>query len=174
MQVPIEVVARLDPEQAALAAGVGRLEHGREADLRQRSVGFVQPADRREPRLRHACLGQRAAHRDLVRHPVRRVHADPGQAQPVGHRCDDGHGAVGGDRQHPVHLVCAAQCGNVVERREVDPFADVRDREPGRVLLRVDRDDAQAAGARLLDRTALMDAGADEEDGLHAARILAG
>ena len=41
MQVSIEVVARLDPEDAALAAGVGRLHHGGKPDRVERGVRLV-------------------------------------------------------------------------------------------------------------------------------------
>jgi len=43
-------------------------------------------------------------------------------------------------------------------------------RETGRLRIAVDGDDAQAAGARLLDRPPLMAACAHEENRLHGGR----
>ena len=82
VEVRVEVVLRLEPEDAALAARVGGLQHRGEADrLAGGTARSASAAHGREPRLRHARVGERAPHRDLVRHPVRRLRADPGQAE---------------------------------------------------------------------------------------------
>ena len=73
VQVPVEVVERLEHEQAALAAGVGRLQDGREADGLGRRHRLAPHAHGRVAGLRHAALGEPAPHRDLVRHQVRRL-----------------------------------------------------------------------------------------------------
>ena len=104
VQVRLDVVERLDAEDAALPARVGRLEHRREADLVGRAPALGDRAQRREARLRHADLGEPAAHRHLVRHQVRGLGADPGQPARLGDRRDHRHGAVGRDRQHAVEL----------------------------------------------------------------------
>ena len=101
---------------------------------------------------------------------MRDVGADRRQAEALGHRRDDGDGAVGGDGQHAVDRVAARDLGHRVDVREVDDLGDVGDRKPGRVGVAVDGDDAKAALARLQDRAALVAAGADEEDRLHDAR----
>ena len=49
----------------------------------------------------------RAPHRDLVRHQVRGLDADPRQPARLGDRGDDRHGAVGADGQHAVELDAA-------------------------------------------------------------------
>jgi hypothetical protein len=62
--------------------------------------------------------------------------------------------------------------GDRVDVGEVDGLRDVRDAEPERLWVAVDGDDPQAAAASVLDRPALVPAGADEEDGLHGAPML--
>ena len=98
----------------ALPARVGRLEHRREADLVGRAPPLGERAQRREARLRHAGLGERAPHRDLVRHQVRRLDADPRQPARLGDRGDDRHRAVGRDGQHAVEL---GACDRLEHRR---------------------------------------------------------
>src|SRR5829696_1225934 len=55
---------------------------------------------------------------------------------------------------------------------EVDDLRDVRSREPGRFRVAVDRDNAETLRSRLRDRSALMPAGADEENRLHDGETL--
>ena len=131
------------------------------------------PAQRRELRLRHAALGELAPHRDLVRRQVRRLGADPRQAEQLGDARDDRHGAVGGHRHHAVDRVPAPDLGNGLRVGEVDRLAGVGHREPRRVGVPVDRDDAHAELLHALDRPALVPAGADEENGLHRAMLIA-
>ena len=109
VQVGVELVLRLDVEDAALPARVGRLQHRRHADGVERGAGAQQVACAREGRLRHAGVGERPAHRDLVRHQVGGVGADPRQPERFGDGCDNGHGAVGRDGQDPVDADGAAR-----------------------------------------------------------------
>ena len=74
------------------------------ADLVGRAPPLGERAQRREARLRHAGLGELPPHRDLVRHQVRGLDADPRQAERLGDRGDDRHRAVGRDGQHAVEL----------------------------------------------------------------------
>ena len=62
---------------------------------------------------------------------------------------------------------------DLVDGREVDDLRDVGRREARRVRVAVDRSDAQAASARLLDRTTLMAPRAHEENRRHGARCYA-
>ena len=111
-----------------------------------------------------------AAHRDLVGHQIGGVGADPGQPERLGDRRDDGHGAVCRDGQDPVDTMAAADLGDRLHVGEVHRFAFVRHREPGRLRIAVDRDDAEAELLRAQDRTTLVAACADEEDRAHVAR----
>ena len=131
------------------------------------------PAERRELRLRHAALGELAPHRDLVRRQVRRLGADPGQAEQLCDARDDRDGAVGGHRHDAVDRVLPADLGDGLGVGEVDRLARVGDREPGRVGVPVDRDDAPAELLHALDRPPLVPAGADEENRLHRAMLIA-
>ncbi len=117
VQVPVEVVERLEQEEAALAARVGRLQHRREPDRLGGGRRLAPRAHRGEPRLRHAALGEPAPHRDLVRHQVRRLRADPGQAERLGDGGDDRHRAVGRDRQHAVDAVPPRDLDHAPRRR---------------------------------------------------------
>ncbi len=121
-------------------------------------------------RLRELGRAERVAHRALVRQEVRRLGADAGQAELLGHRGDDGHRSISGDRQHAVDADASCDLHDLGDVREVDDLGDVGRREAGRVGVSVDRGDAQAARARLLDRAPLMAPGADEEDGRHGRR----
>ena len=98
--------------------------------------------------------------------------ADRGQAEALGHRRDDGNGAVGGDGQRAVDRVAPGDLGHRVDVGEVDRLGDVGDLQPERVGVAVDGDDANALVARLQDRAPLVAPGADEEDGLHTAAML--
>ena len=167
----LEVAGRVDPEDAALAAGVDRLQDGREPDRLERRAALRQVPHGGEGRLRDPLLGERAAHHELVRHAVGDGAADRRQAEPLGHRGDDRHGAVGGDGEDAVDLLSARDGLDGVDVREVDDLGGVRERETRRVGVAVDRDDAEAAVARLCDRTALVAPGADEEDARHGAML---
>jgi hypothetical protein len=164
VQVGVEVVPRLDPEDAALAAGVGRLHHGGKPNRVERGVGLVDRPNGRVAGLRHACIGEPRSHRDLVGHQVRRLGADPGQAETLGDRRDDGNGAVGGDGQDAVDGVAAPGLCDGVHVREVDDLADVGLAKPQRVRVPVDADDAQPELTSLPDRPLLVAARADEEN----------
>ena len=164
MQVSIEVVARLDPEDAALAAGVGRLHHGGKPDRVERGVRLVNRPNGCVARLRHACIGEPRPHRDLVGHQVGRLGADPGQAEALGDRRHDGNGAVGRDGQDSVDGVAAPGFCDGVHVREVDDLTDVGLAEPERLRVTVDGDDAQPQVARVPDRALLVPARADEEN----------
>ena len=168
VEVAVEVVGALDPEDAALAARVGRLQHRGHAHRVERPPAFDERADGCERRLRHAFLREGAAHHDLVAHPLGDGCADRRQPEALRHGRDDRHGAVGRDGQRAVDAVAARDLGHRVDVGEVDGLADVGDLKPERVGVAVDRDDADALLARLQDRAALVAPGADEEDGLHS------
>ena len=167
MQVRVDLVERLDAEDAALAARVGRLQHRREADLVRRAAPLRDRADGGEARLRHAGLGEPAPHRDLVRHQVRRLDADPRQPASLRDRGDDRDGAVGADRQHAVELEPLRRLQHRCDVREVDDLRDVGLGEPRRLGVPVDGGDPQPELLRAQDRAPLMAPRADEENGLH-------
>ena len=170
VEVRVEVVHRLEPEDAALPARVGRLQHGGEADGLRRGQRLAQVARGREARLRHSRLGEPAPHRDLVRHQVRGVVADSRQAERLRDGGDDGHGAVGRDGEDAVHGVAAADLDHALDVLEVDRLAGVGDGEPERVRIPVDGDDAQAELLRAHDRAPLVAARADEQNRLSLHR----
>jgi hypothetical protein len=170
VQVPLEVVGGVEPEDAALPSGVGRLEHGRETDRLERGAALVERPDGRELGLRHAGLPQPPAHRDLVRQDVRRLHADSGEPERLGDGGHDGHRAVGGNGQNPLGPVPAADVGHRGDVREVHDLGHVGFAQPGRLGIPVDGDDAVSELARALDRAPLVAPRADEEDRAHAAR----
>ena len=89
MHVRVELVLRLDVEDPSLAAGVGRLQHRRHPDRVQGCARAQHVACPREARLRHACVGERAPHRDLVRHQMGGLGPDSGEPQRLGDGCDD-------------------------------------------------------------------------------------
>ena len=109
----------------------------------------------------------------LLRIRCATARADRRQAEALGHRRDDGDRAVGGDGQRAVDRVAPGDLGHRVDVGEVDRLGDVGDLKPERVGVAVDGDDADALLARLQDRAALVAPGADEEDGLHCAAMLA-
>ena len=134
------------------------------------ALAACEVAHRGEARLRHARVGQRAAHRHLVRQPMRDVGADRRQPEALRHRGDDRHGAVGRDRERTVHRVALRHRDDRVDVCEVDHLGDVSESQAGCVGVAVDGHDAEAALARLQDRPALVPAGADEQDRLHGGR----
>ena len=167
VQVRVEVLARGDEEDPALAARVGRLQDGRHADRVEGGARAQEVARGGEARLRHARVGERAAHRDLVRHQVRRVGADPRQAERLRDGGDHRHGTVGRDRQDAVDGVTAADLGDRLDVGEVDRLATSADGQAERLGIAIDGDDPEAELSRPQDRTALVPARADEEDRLH-------
>jgi hypothetical protein len=74
--VGVEVVARVEEEDPALAARVGRLEDGGQAHGLERGATLGDRPHGGEARLRDPGVGEPAAHRDLVRHRVSRLRAD--------------------------------------------------------------------------------------------------
>ena len=170
MDVPVELVLRLDVEDPALAAGVGRLQHRRDADGVERGPGALHVTGAGEARLRHARVGERAAHRDLVRHQVGGLGADSREPERLCDRCDDRHGAVGRDGEDAVDAVAPRDLGDPCDVREVDRLAHIGHLQAGRIGVAVDGDGTEAELLRPQDRAALVAPGADEEDGLHVAR----
>ena len=127
VEVAVEIVLALEPEDATLPARVGRLQNGRQPDRLQRAPALRERSHGGERRLRHAVVRKRAAHHDLVAHPLRHARADRGQAEALGHRRDDGNGAVGGDGQRAVDRVPPGDLGHRVDVGEVDRLRDVGD-----------------------------------------------
>ena len=105
-----------------------------------------------------------------MREEVGRLGADPGQSELLGDGGDDGHGAVGRDREHAVDADAPRDLDHLVGVGEVDDLGDVGRRESRCVGVPVDCRDPQSPGARLLDRATLVAPGADEEHGLHGRR----
>ena len=159
---------------AALAARVGRLQHRRESDLLGGAA--AAPTVIRSAANRGCgtpSSASCAAHRDLVGHQVRGLDADPRQAARLGDRGDDGHRAVGRDRQHAVdlHVARTPSAPPRSVRGNRPPWRCRPRASPRRIGVAVDRGDAQPELLRALDRAPLMAAGADEENGLlHDAR----
>ena len=108
VEVRVEVVLRGEPEDAALAARVGGLQHGREADRLAGRTCAREVARGGEARLRHAGVGERAPHRDLVRHPVRRLRCRSPAGRAARRRRRRRDGAVGGHGEHAVDARGAA------------------------------------------------------------------
>ena len=161
----VEVVLALDPEDAALAARVGRLQHRRHAHVAQGGAGLVHRPERGEARLGDARLGEPAAHRDLVRHQVRDAGADRGEPEPLGHGRDHGHGPVGADRQRAVDFVALRHFASTAATSEKSTTSATSAAcEAERVRVAVDADDAEAELLRPLDRAPLVPARTDEED----------
>ena len=75
VQVCLEIIDRLESEDAALSTRVGGLEDRREADGLRRGRRVTHRARRGELWLRHTFLRELAPHRDLVRHRVSDVRA---------------------------------------------------------------------------------------------------
>ena len=171
VQVRLEIVERPDLEDAALAAGVRRLQHGGHSDRFERGAPLAERAQRRELRLWHTVLGKESSHRDLVRHRVSRLVADARQPECLGDGRDDRHRAIRGDGQHAVGAVAPSDLRDRVDIGEVDNLGDVRRGEPRRVRIAIDADDAQAELTRALDRTPLVPACTDHQHGsLHRGR----
>ena len=70
----------------------------------------------------------------------------------------------------PSTPVLASYVGHGVDVAKSTASAHIGRGKAGRLGIAVDRYDAQAARAGLLDRAALVAPGADEEDGLHGRR----
>ena len=164
MQVRLDVADRLDDEDPALPARVGRLQHRGEADLLGRAIALREDPKRREPRLGNAVLGEPPPHRHLVRHQVRRLGADPRKPARLRDRRDDRHRPVGRHRQHAVELDVGDRRQHRLDIGEVDDEANVGLGEPERVPVPVHREHAQPELLRPQDRVSLVTARADEED----------
>ena len=167
VEVALEVAFALDPEDAALPAGVGRLEDGGQADRPDCPAALYERPHRGERRLRDPVFGEGAPHHDLVPHPLRDRGPDRRQPEALGHLRDNGYGAVCGDRQRAVDGVPPRDLRDGVDVGEVDRLRDVRDLQPERLRVAVDSDHAKALLPRLHDRAPLVAPRADEEDGLH-------
>ena len=167
VQMPVEIVLALDPEDASLASRVGGLQDAGNPDRLERASALDERADRCERRLRYALLGERAAHDDLVAHPVGDGRTDRRQSEALRHRGDDRNRAIRRDGQRSVDVVTSRDFRDCIDVGEVDGLTDVGSLEAERVGVPVDRDDTDALFARLQDRAALVAPGADEKDGLH-------
>ena len=172
MQVTLEIVCRLDPEDAALAARVRRLQNRRQPDRCQCPPPLGERADGRKRRLRYAVLGEGTAHHDLVAHSVGDGRADRGEAEALGHSRDDGDCPVGGDGERSVDVVATGHLGDRVDVGEVHRLGDICNLKPERVGVAIDGDDADALIPCLEDGAALVAPRANEEDGLHWATML--
>ena len=144
VQVAIDVVERVDAEDAALAARVRRLQHGGKPDFGAGTSRLRQRPHRREAGLRNAGVGKPPAHRDLVRHQVRGLDADPGQAARLGDRGDDRDRTVGAHREHAVDLQPRGLLQHLLDVCEVDDLRDVRVLEARSVGVAVDGGDPEA------------------------------
>ena len=169
-EVALELLARLDAKDGALAARVDRLQDRREGDLLERGVDIRSRAQARVRRLRKAGCTEGVTHRALVRQEVSRLRPDAGKPELLGDSCDDRNCSIGGNREHAVDADPARDLHHGADIAEVDDLCDIGRREAGGVGVAIDGCDAQAARAGLLDRAALVAPGADEEDGLHGRR----
>ena len=95
---------------------------------------------------------------------------DAGEPELLGDGGDDGHRAVGRDREHAVDADTPCDLDDLGDGREVDDLGDVGRGEARRFGVAIDRGDAKAAGARLLDRAPLMASRAHEENRRHGGR----
>jgi hypothetical protein len=170
VEVRLEVVDRLEAEDAALPTRVGGLQHCREANGLRRCCGVAHRARGGELRLRHALFGEAPAHRDLVRHRVCDVCADARQPECLCDRGDDRHGPVCRHGERAVDAVPPGNLDDAVHVLEIDDLADIGGLQAGRGAVPVDRDDAEAELLGTANRAALVPARADEEDGLSAHR----
>ena len=109
VEVALELIARLDAKDGALAARVDGLQDRREGDLLERGVDIRRRAEARVRRLRKSGCTERVTHRALVRQEVGRLRPDAGKAELLGDCGHDGHGAIGGDREHAVDADPAAR-----------------------------------------------------------------
>ena len=109
--------SRFDAEIAALAAGVGGLEHGREADLVGRPPPLGDRAHGREARLRDARVGEACGASRPCASSGARVDADARQPARLGDGRDDRHGPVGAHGHHAVDVQAAPRLQHRVRRR---------------------------------------------------------
>ena len=137
-EIAFELLPRVDPEDGALAARVGRLEHGGEADRLERRVDVVRGAKCAYAGCGSRRLGECVPHRALVRDEMSRLRADPREPELLRDGCDDGYGAVGGDREHAVDAVAPRDLDHVVDVGEVDDLGDVGRRESRCLRVAVD------------------------------------
>ena len=158
---------RWPPESAGLStAGKPTVSAAGAASRRARTAanrGCGTPPSRELP-----------AHRDLVRHQVRGIRADPGQAERLRDRGDDRNRPVGGHGQRAVDPEPARDLDHALDVDEVDDLGLVGMLEPGRLGVSVDGDDAQSELLRAQDRAPLVAPRADEENGLHSRAMLLG
>ena len=170
VQVRLEVLDRLEPEDAALPARVGRLQDGGEADGLHRRGCVAHRARSRVLRLRHALLGEAPPHVDLVRHRVRDVGADPRQVERFRNGGHDRHGAIGGTVNAPSTPWRRATSITPSTSWKSTTSPTSAAWRPSACAVPVDRDDTEAELLRAPDRAALVPARADEENGLSAHR----
>ena len=162
-RVSMRKTARWPPESTGFrTAGKRTASSAASTSSAERSVaygGCGSPEAPSASRIARLCVRRCAVSR-----------ADPREPELLGDGGDDGHGAVGRDREHAVDADAPRDLDHLVDVGEVDDLGDVGRREARRLGVPVDRGDAQPPGARLLDRAALMAPGADEEHGLHGRR----
>jgi len=164
VQMSLEIVDRVEPEDAALTAGVRGLQHSREADGLDGRVRLVQRARGRVPRLRHARVGKALPHRDLVGHQVSCLGADPRQPERLRDRGDHRHRAVSGDGENAVDRMTPPHLGDRCDVHEVDDLEEIGLPKSQSLRVAVDRDHAQTELTRPPDRAPLVPARADEEN----------
>ena len=155
MQVRLDVVDRVDEEDPALAARVGRLQHRREADLVGRAMPLGQRPQRREPRLRHALLGERAAaSRPCASSGAPSRRRSPAARAPRRSPATTGTARSADTVSTPSIGSSATAVEHRVDVREVDDEAAVGLREPERVGVPIDgeRPAAPSSFARRIAR----------------------
>ncbi len=166
-EVALELLLALDAEHGALAAGVGGLEHcGKRDDGECQGTlssdwiaangGCGTPASANTRRISSLCVIRCAVSRPI-----------PGSSSASATAATTGTARSAATVSTPSTSCAAADLDHARDVGEVDELADVRRQEPERFRVAVDRDDLVPELLHALDRTALVTAAADEEDGRH-------
>ena len=171
VQMRVELVLRLDVEDAALAARVGGLQHRRDAGRVERGARALQVARSGEPRLRHAARPRAsAASRSCASSGAR----SRGRSRAA--RASSATAATTGTARSAETVSTPStawrRATSVTASTSVKSTASPTSAavEPGRVRVAVDGDDAKAELLRTQDRATLVAPRADEEDRAHVAR----
>ena len=169
LQVADRVCLRLDHEEAALAAGVDRLDHCGQTHLGQGSlqvsvVGHDAVCGLPDPALREA-----SPHLRLIGHPARDRDADPGESECIRDRGGGDDAPVGADRERTFDAERPCQLDHPSDVGEIDRLRNVRERERDGVRVSVDCDDPMPGKPRMPDRRKLRHTGPQKQQRGHAS-----
>ena len=167
VEVPLDILDRLDHEEAALATRVGRLQHCGGRHALEARIEVAAGGHEHVLRLRDPRAGEARAHRPFVGHRARDLDADARQAEGLRDGRSRKDGAVARNREHAVGAVLRARERDLLEVAEIHVHRHVGERKGDCLRITVDRDHAVSGRARMFDRSQLRHTRAEEQQSCH-------